>query len=394
MVSGSTSRTRFDQNPMNIAPLATAQMPRIPAARGVASTQNPRVLHQKTGAPQQLGAKFKTLLALALLTLTFSQAKADDKGFAWQEPAEDHIDLTYDGRPALRYMMPTLDESSEEARNATFKPYHHVFSPDGKTLLTKGPGGLFPHHRGIFYGFNNITYGEGKKCDTWHCTGKTYQSHEQEIYHEVHDNSASHVVLIDWHGAEGEVFAIEERQVSVERAKRHGVEGWLIDIHSTLSTADGLPIHLDGDPQHAGMQFRATQEVPDKTAKETYYLRPDGPGKPGEYRNWDHKNPDAPGNKQSTDLPWNALCFVVDGQRFTVLYMASPDNPRPAHYSERDYGRFGSYFVADVTAEKPLTVNYRFWVQAGEMTVDQAKALYDNYIAPPAPAPPADSGTN
>jgi len=26
-----------------------------------------------------------------------------------------------------------------------------------------------PHHRGIFYGFNRITYGDGKRADTWHC---------------------------------------------------------------------------------------------------------------------------------------------------------------------------------------------------------------------------------
>jgi hypothetical protein len=305
----------------------------------------------------------------------------------WRNEEDDHIDFIIDGKLALRYMMPTLDESSEEKRSETFKPYHHVFSPDGKTLLTKGPGGLFPHHRGIFYGFNNITYGDGKKCDTWHCTGKTYQSHKYEASSqgggkkELDNLGAKHTVVIDWHGQDGEAFAEETREVGVDQATHFGVEGWEIDFCSHLETKDGKPIHLDGDPQHAGFQFRASQEVPDKTAKETYYLRTDGKGKPGDYRNWNHNKPDAPENAECENRPWNALSFVIDGKRYTVLYIDHPDNPKPARFSERDYGRFGSYFVADVTAEKPLDVNYRLWIQEGEMTVDQCNKLQAEYAS-------------
>jgi hypothetical protein len=59
--------------------------------------------------------------------------------FTWED-ADGETTLLYDGRPAARYMHPTLDESSPEARERTFKPYHHVFSPDGARLLTKGAG--------------------------------------------------------------------------------------------------------------------------------------------------------------------------------------------------------------------------------------------------------------
>ena len=203
-------------------------------------------------------------------------------GFEWQTIDGDHVDLDFDGKPVIRYVMPTLDESSEEKRNNTFKPFHHVFSPDGQTLLTKGPGGLFPHHRGLFYGFNKITYGDGKKCDTWHCTGKTFQSHEEIINLEADDDSASQIVAIDWHGEEGEVFAQEMRRIDVQRATHDGVEGWQIDFASHLETADGKPIHLDGDPQHAGFQFRATQKVPDETATQTYSVRTNVKGEQGD----------------------------------------------------------------------------------------------------------------
>ena len=41
------------------------------------------------------------------------------------------------------------------------------------------------------------------------------------------------------------------------------------------------------------------------------------------------------------------------------MYLDSPSNPKPARYSERAYGRFGSYFETDVTEDMPLNVKYR-----------------------------------
>ena len=313
---------------------------------------------------------------VAFLTPLGSKAEEAGKGFEWQAQESDHIDLLYDGRPAVRYMMPTLDESSPEQRMATMKPFHHVFSPDGTTLLTKGDAdGLYPHHKGLFYGFNKITYGDGKTCDTWHCTGKAYESHEKELEHQAAGSTADHRVAIDWHGQDGEVFAHEKRGIRAQRETHDGAEGWLIYFTSHLETADGQVIHLDGDPQHAGFHFRASQEVPDKSAQETYYLRTSGAGKPGDYRNWEPAKDDAPDNQENVNRPWNAMSIVVGGKRYTVVYLDHPDNPKPARYSERDYGRFGSYFVADVTEEDPLDVLYGLWVQDGEMTVEQCEAM-------------------
>ncbi|MBA3480293.1 MAG: PmoA family protein, partial [Pirellulales bacterium] len=292
--------------------------------------------------------RISALFAVCLSVCTFAtppQATAAE-GFAWKDAEGKHTDLLYNGDPVLRYMYEAIDESSPERREETMKPYHHVFSPDG-TLLTKGPGGLFPHHRGLFYGFSKIKYGDGEEADTWHNHHGEWQSHEQELDRQADGNAASHRVAIDWHGRDGAVFAHEERELAVKGGKNGDVDGWLIDFTSQITPAEGLDVvHFDGDPQHAGFQFRASQEVPDKTAKQTYYLRPDGKGKEGETRNWDHAKPDAPGNKQSEDLPWNAVSIVLGGKRYTVLYLDHRGNPKPARYSERDYARFGSYFVA------------------------------------------------
>jgi hypothetical protein len=308
--------------------------------------------------------------ASGLATVSHCQAA----GFDWQDDGVE-TRLFYDGRPAASYMHEPLDESSPEARERTFKAYHHVFSPDGNTLLTKGPGGVYPHHHGVFFGFNRVTYQGDKTCDTWHCTDRAYQSHASEISRSADENSAQHRALIEWHGREGEIFGKEAREFAMSRPVHNGVEGWQIDWTSHLESADGQPIHLDGDPQHAGFHFRAPQEVAEITAPQTYYLRTDGKGALDESRNWDIGAGNAPMNVECENRPWNAMSIVLGGKRYTILYLDHPSNPKPARYSERDYGRFGSYFVYNVTKELPLNVKYRLWVQEGEMTVDQCAAM-------------------
>jgi hypothetical protein len=308
--------------------------------------------------------------------LSAAQSGEAPSGYRWVDTPGKYSQLEYGQQPVLRYMYETYDGSTPERHNLTYKPFHHVFSPDGTQLLTKGdPNGLYPHHRGLFYGFNKITYGDGKLCDVWHCAEKAHQSHQRVLSQHASAESANQVAAIDWHGAQGEVFAHEERAVAVAR-KPGGLQ---IDFSSRLETADDRPIHLDGDPQHAGVHFRAAQEVAEKTADQTYFLRTDGKGTPGETRNWEQGG-DESLNAQCTNRPWDAMSFVVGQKRYTVLYIDHPDNPKPARYSEREYGRIGSYFVADVLPDKPLDVRYRVWVQEGEMTPDQCAAMANEFV--------------
>ena len=301
------------------------------------------------------------------------QGSKSGKTFSWNDTAGKHTDLTHDGQPVLRYMYQSLDESSKDARHATMKPYHHVFDPaTGKTLLTKGPGGLFPHHRGLFLGFNKISYGEGgkSKADTWHCNNGEFTGHQNFATQEAGPILGRHVANINWFGQKADHFASEQREMTAYALPG----GTLIEFASRLESEVG-PIKLDGDPQHAGFQFRATQEVPDKTKDKTYYLRPDGKGQPGKFRNW-------PGDKGHVNLPWNALSIVVGDQRYTVAMLDRPQNPKEARFSERDYGRFGSYFEYEIDENKPLELNYRVWVQEGEMDVEGVQQLANDFVEP------------
>jgi hypothetical protein len=305
-----------------------------------------------------------------------AEQKSQEPQFAWTNAAGKYADLSYGDRTLLRYMYEPLDESSGDRRAETYKVYHHVFDPTGKQLLTKGPGGLFPHHRGLFFGFNRIRYNGNKSADTWHCTGKAYQSHEGFVSEEAGTVLGRHVVKVGWHGQQGEIFAEEERELTVYRQPmdKDKPVGTLIEFASILRTTGG-EIKLDGDPQHAGFQFRASQEVPDKTNKMTYYIRPTGVGKPGEYLNW-------PNQKDQVNFPWKGLSVVIGGQRYTIANLDRPENPKESRFSERDYGRFGSYFTYTVTPDKPLELNYRIWVQAGEMTPEQIAALDQDFTEP------------
>jgi len=198
-----------------------------------------------------------------------------------------------------------------------------------------------------------------------------------------------HRAAITWHGKDAATFATEDRELTVYAVPG----GTMIDWSTILSTKLDA-VRLDGDPQHAGFHFRAAQEVAaqiqaeealakkDKrnpTPADTYYLRPDGKGKPGETRNWEAKGADP----KTVNLPWNAMSFVVAEKRYTVLRINHPDNPGETRGSERDYGRFGDYFEYNLTPDKPLRLRYRVWVQAGEMTVDQCNALATAFVTPP-----------
>jgi hypothetical protein len=282
--------------------------------------------------------------------------------FAWSDTPGKHADLSLGERPVLRYMYEKLDTSSDARRDETIKPYHHVFDPESDTLITKGPGGLYTHHRGLFFGFNRVTHDGNRPADVWHCRNGESQQHVEFLAQEAGTVLGRHRVKIEWRGRKDDVFAIEERELTAYNTP----EGTLIDFASRVTTTGG-DVKLDGDPQHAGFHFRASNEVADKTKGETYYLRPDGRDKPGATRNW-------PDRKNHVDLPWNAMSFVVGGQRYTALYLDKPTNPKEARFSERDYGRFGSYFEYTITKEKPLEVNYRVWVQRGELTGETAAA--------------------
>jgi hypothetical protein len=291
----------------------------------------------------------------------------------WRETARE---ARYGGKPLLRYIHTQLDTETPKSQNATMKPYHHVFDPERNLLLTKGAGGLFPHHKGLYYGFNKISYDGGKAtADTWHCNNGESEKHAEFVSEEAGPVLARHVVKILWNGKDGKPFAEELREMT---AIRRG-DRTIIDFASKLSSLVG-EIKLDGDPQHAGYQFRATQQVPDTTQDKTYYIRPDGVAAPGKFRNW-------PEDKEHVNLPWHALVMFVPTKEgdaesaapYTVMRLESPKNPKETRHSERNYGRFGAYFEATVNTDQPLHLRHRVVISPREETIAACEAAAAGY---------------
>lgn len=306
-----------------------------------------------------------------------ADATDQESSFVWQPASEGDL-LKLADQPVMLYVRPQLDESTPQSRELTYKPFHHVFAPDGRQV-TKGAGGLYTHHRGIFFGFNRIRYGDALKADVWHAAGRAFQTHLATELREAGPELGRHRVRIGWHGQHGEPFATETRELTVHATP----EGHLIDFVSRVESLVG-PIELDGDPQHAGVHFRAANHVAEISKAQTYYLRTDGRGQPGETRNWEPSTRQGP-----VDLPWNVMSFVIDQDRYSVAYLDHPENPKEARYSERDYGRFGSYFEHTIEPDRPLLIRYRFWLQPGELSLEQAQQLSDAFVTP-ATVTPAD----
>ena len=286
--------------------------------------------------------KFLPLLILAHAVI----AKTE---FSWIETKGTHIDLRYGDQNIARYVYERMNPKDRER---TYKPFYHLYDIKGEKFVTKGPGGKFTHHRGIYYGFSKCAAldGTGKKVsvDTWHCK-RGYQTHEKVLQQKASAKEAFLQSEIAWRVDDGTTFITEKRKMCFQFDKEGRLQ---IDFDSTLSTTQPK-VTLDGDPQHAGFQFRASNEVAESNAKQTFYIRPkDGKDEMGKTKNW-------PQNKDMTNLKWKAQSVVVGENRYYTLYLDHPQNPKPSFYSERDYGRFGSYFKSAVTPQKPLSVKYR-----------------------------------
>ena len=243
-----------------------------------------------------------------------------------------------------------------QRQGANLQTLSHAYKRTEMVSVTKGPGGKFTHHRGIYYVLKCSALNAGKegRVDTWHCKGAIRLTKNHQV--PCRRNAAAHTVEIAWRVDDGSIFATEQRTLSFS----HREDGSLqIDFSSVLSTQQ-KSVTLDGDPQHAGFQLRASNEVAAKNAKQTYYVRPiDGKDEMGKTKNW-------PGNKDMTNLSWKAQSVVVEDQRYFTVYLDHPGNPKPSFYSERDYGRFGSYFKSEATPEKPVKVKYRLVIGTKE----------------------------
>lgn len=286
----------------------------------------------------------RTVLGLAALCLVFTGARAEDAAL----PAS--IDLEVGGKPWLRTMCAPHDPANREEN---YKVYTHILSFDGKAPITKGAGGKFTHHRGLFIGWKD-TLINGVDLDTWHMK-ETYQQLVS-----VDTTNGVQTLEITWNDLQDKPFIKEVRTLS---ARPEG-DLRVIDFGSRL-TALEHKIELKGDLQHAGMQLRMAQEVAEHEDS-THYILPEGAVT--------HED------DKVTGAWWACASVVVGGKRYWMVHMSPPSTPGGVPvYSIRKYARFGAFFEPTLTALEPLDLHFR--VVASEKELDQkaCQALYDAF---------------
>lgn len=269
-------------------------------------------------------------------------ARAED-GFVLTDSKGDHLDVSVNGKVIGRYMY-AHDTSTGARRAETYKPFLHVFDPLGAAPITKGAGGDFTHHRGIFIGFSKLSVG-GKSYDRWHMSGGE-QIHRSFSGEKSGRDGASFVSHVSWMGAGDQPVLEEERTLSFLPPPSPAYA--MIDMVSSLKAVAG-EAKLDGDPEHAGLQYRPAQEV-DRT-KTTYFF-------PVE----------APDPHKQKDYPWFGETYELAGRRYSVVFLNHPSNPKDAAISAyRNYGRFGLFPKATIPAGGTQAIRARFLICEGAM---------------------------
>ena len=316
------------------------------------------------------------------------------ESFTFADKVGEYLDVLLNGKPVARYVY-AFDKSTPARITETCKPFLHVFDAEGKGIITNGPSGnfpekaLYPHHRGIFIGWQKIGV-DGKTVNLWEMKDGV-QVHEKFLERRLGPNGATITSKVAWNLADGKPVLEEERTMALQPRPAPGM--LVIDFTSKLKSAAG-DLVLGGDPEHGGVQYRPANDL-DK--KETKYCLPKDAVDPrldpaAEWHVMKYEEPgktDKDGKPLATeikkiekaDLPWAAMSYVYSGKRYVVEDFSHPANPKGTLWSAyRDYGRFGAFPKVDLKAGETLTLRYRFIVSQGDLpTRDALQKEYDAY---------------
>ena len=300
-------------------------------------------------------ARSLTRYAVMLACMTATIPLWADTGFVLRDQPGQYLDVVHAGRTVARYMTAFDPQRWDE----TARPYLHIMDAAGEQPITKGPGGLFPHHRGIFIGYSRLTV-DGQSYNLWGM-GSGPQVHQEFVDQQAGEDEARFTSLVHWNTKDGKRLIEEQRTFVFRAVQPPGLV--CVELNSKLTAVAGDTV-LDGDPEHAGVQFRPADAL-DKSL--TRYLFP------------------AEGNdpRRDLDLPWAALGYVLDGQAYTVVQMNHPTNPKQSVWSAyRDYGRFGVFAKPAIPRGQSLVLRYRFCVAAGELPErEPIQQQYDRYAS-------------
>ena len=257
------------------------------------------------------------------------------------KPVEGAVEVQIGGKTVAAYLIAN-DVSTPVRANETYKPYLRIVDPTTGQAITKGPGGTYTHHRGIFFGWMRIGF-EQQKLDLW-SMGSGRQVHTAFKEQTAANGRAKLVSLINWNDKKGLLILSEERTMELSPM---ATPGFLrVDFLTTVKAEAG-DLQLEADPEHGGVHYRAPQEV---DASKTDYFFPVAKPLP-------HKD---------LDYPWVGMNYTLGEKSYGVVQIDAPTNPRGTRWSAyRDYARFGAYPRATLKKGETLSLKYRFLISQG-----------------------------
>lgn len=292
-----------------------------------------------------LSLSFSLAALLSLAATAQAQDPKQARNPKQTEKPKPGKDLTFaDGKPATEFIHKQHDPKHH---HDTCKVFHHVRALDG-TLLTKGNGGKFQHHKGLFIGWNQTRW-NGRKFDFWHMPKKELQVFQGYVDPDrLSMPPQAQVAEVHWVTPEGEPVVVERRGLQIVKQDKNS---YTLHLRNELR-APNHDVKLGGDPQHAGQQFRSPQKFAPDGATKVTYLRP--------------KSAEDHGNDVWTGCSWIAAIQTHGDKKYTILRVEGLANPGKTTWSTRDYGRFGATRTVKVTKGKPLVLDQYYVIANGE----------------------------
>ena len=218
---------------------------------------------------------FATITALLLCG---SHASAD----VWTK--DNHVDLGPGKTPWVRTMTTPHDPANREE---TYKVFTHILDAKGEEPITKGAGGKFTQHRGLFIGWKDTLIGD-KDFDTWHMEN-CFQRHVAWGEFKNVSGTMWQDESIEWCNMDGKPFIKESRQIGatwaccscVVNTKRYWV------LHLTHPSLGEVPVYSirkyarfgafweptleEGKPQKYAFRVVVSEKPLDGAACQKYY---------------------------------------------------------------------------------------------------------------------------
>ncbi len=301
---------------------------------------------------------------------TFNKSTdANIPAFTWQDDPGKHLDLLFDQKKVFRYEY-ELDSQfvKGETLTAKNKVFFHIYDLDGEHLITNGyEEGVWSHHRGIMIGWRDVGFRD-QELSFWGMEDLTTQKHIKFVTKTAGPVLAKVEALIHWNDSTGTTVLEEHRFATIYHQKSPDI--LMLDFSSNLKAVNG-PVTLDGNAEHAGVQYRASNDVAAEvpgSKKPTYFFNKEGIDPTKDF-----------------NLPWVGMSYGLNNKTYSVVEMSDHGNPRPAIWSAyRDYGRFGPYIKYELGNKESFNVNYRFWISESTMPDrGEIAAKYEAYQHPP-----------